>query len=342
MNDYFRPYEGVEPYIFVSYAHCNANEVLPIIKALHERKYRVWYDEGIAPGSEWPENIARHLNRASIVLIFVSKASLLSQNCENELRVAAASGKQMIAIYLDDTQTHSLLSEAQLLRLIDKDTDKLLSELFASNLLCADVIGDGITGYGITTKKRKNLNAWNLIAIVGVLMLSALGISLYGLNNGWFAEWLPQEEQPVPQMVLAAPTPEPTPAPKQINFSNALMEGIVYAQSGKEDLLETVQFASEADDAIARENLGVDGELKYKDLLAMTDVTRLDLSGTQASDLAWVCYLPALTELDISHTPIRDLTQLDDSATLKRIYISTDMPPVEASADRTYEIILIP
>ena len=89
MSDYVRAYEGNKPYIFVSYAHLNSETVLPVIRALRDQKYRVWYDEGISPGSEWPENIERHLYGADTVLVFVSADSLLSDNCENEVRAAA-------------------------------------------------------------------------------------------------------------------------------------------------------------------------------------------------------------------------------------------------------------
>ena len=54
----FRPYEGQEPFIFISYAHKNSDQVMPILEKLDEAGYRVWYDDGIAPGSEWPEYIA--------------------------------------------------------------------------------------------------------------------------------------------------------------------------------------------------------------------------------------------------------------------------------------------
>lgn len=45
-------YEGSENYIFVSYAHKDTEEVFPIMESLRRRGYRLWYDDGIAPGSE--------------------------------------------------------------------------------------------------------------------------------------------------------------------------------------------------------------------------------------------------------------------------------------------------
>ncbi len=48
----FRPYEGNEKYIFVSYAHVDGDIVYPIIERLHDAGFRIWFDEGI----EWVLN----------------------------------------------------------------------------------------------------------------------------------------------------------------------------------------------------------------------------------------------------------------------------------------------
>ena len=48
-------YEGNLPFIFVSYAHKDSREVFDLIEKLAARGYRIWYDEGIKPGVEWPE-----------------------------------------------------------------------------------------------------------------------------------------------------------------------------------------------------------------------------------------------------------------------------------------------
>ena len=65
-------YEGNLPFIFVSYAHKDSREVFDLIEKLAARGYRIWYDEGIEPGSEWPENIANHLLRAEMVLAMIT------------------------------------------------------------------------------------------------------------------------------------------------------------------------------------------------------------------------------------------------------------------------------
>lgn len=104
MRTLLRPYEGTQPYIFVSYAHKNDAAVLEIIGALQSRGFRVWYDEGIEAGSEWPESIASHLERAQLVLAFLSPAYLQSDNCRKEMHYALTKKKPVINVYLEQTE----------------------------------------------------------------------------------------------------------------------------------------------------------------------------------------------------------------------------------------------
>lgn len=104
MKTLLRPYEGTLPYLFVSYAHKNDAAVLEIIRTLQARGFRVWYDEGIEAGSEWPESIASHLERAQLVLAFLSPAYLRSDNCRKEMHYALTKKKPVINVYLEQTE----------------------------------------------------------------------------------------------------------------------------------------------------------------------------------------------------------------------------------------------
>ena len=97
-------YKGDLPYIFISYAHKDSEEVLPVITRLQRDGYRVWYDEGIAPGSNWDVYISEHLDRSASVLGFLSKNYVKSQNCKDELALTRQKGKPMNLVYLDDVQ----------------------------------------------------------------------------------------------------------------------------------------------------------------------------------------------------------------------------------------------
>lgn len=96
-------YEGNEKYIFVSYSHKDSQEVLPIIEALDESGFRIWYDAGIEAGTEWPEYIEEHLEKASVVLVFMSPNAIESRNCRNEINLAVHLNKEVLIVYLEDT-----------------------------------------------------------------------------------------------------------------------------------------------------------------------------------------------------------------------------------------------
>ena len=100
----FRPYEGQEPYIFISYAHKNSDRVVPILEKLDQAGYRVWYDDGIAPGSEWPEYIAEHLNGCSVAIAFISQDSIDSPNCRREITYALSKRKPFLGVILEQTK----------------------------------------------------------------------------------------------------------------------------------------------------------------------------------------------------------------------------------------------
>ncbi len=98
----FEPYEGKEAYIFVSYGHKDYQKILPILKLLHNKGYRIWYDKGIEWGSEWPDTIAKHLSDSTICMAFHSVTSVQSLNCRQEIYYAIKQKKSILSVYLDD------------------------------------------------------------------------------------------------------------------------------------------------------------------------------------------------------------------------------------------------
>ena len=99
-----RPYDGDQPYIFISYAHANSPAVMEVVQELHHRGFRIWYDDGIEVGSEWQENIAQHLADASLMIAFVSNTYMRSDNCRKEMHYAVSKKKNLINIFLEETK----------------------------------------------------------------------------------------------------------------------------------------------------------------------------------------------------------------------------------------------
>ncbi|MBO5556590.1 MAG: toll/interleukin-1 receptor domain-containing protein, partial [Oscillospiraceae bacterium] len=103
MSRFFKPYEGRKPYLFISYSHRQSEDVVDTIRLLHEGGYRLWYDEGIPAGSDWPDNIARHMEACDGVLFFQSAEALRSPNCLSEIRTARRLNKPIQVVRLDDS-----------------------------------------------------------------------------------------------------------------------------------------------------------------------------------------------------------------------------------------------
>ncbi|MBE6552539.1 MAG: TIR domain-containing protein [Ruminococcaceae bacterium] len=95
-------YNGNEPYIFISYAHKDNNTVYPVIDRMQRDGYRVWFDEGIDPGTEWDETIAEKIDGCGYFVAFISNNYIDSANCKDELKYARDLGKKSVLIYLED------------------------------------------------------------------------------------------------------------------------------------------------------------------------------------------------------------------------------------------------
>jgi hypothetical protein len=93
-------YSGNKPYIFASYSHKNIKEVFWCIKKLAESRYRIWYDEGIEPGNEWPEEVGRALTGCQLFLVFMSPAAMDSRNVRNEINFASSENKSVMVVML--------------------------------------------------------------------------------------------------------------------------------------------------------------------------------------------------------------------------------------------------
>jgi hypothetical protein len=93
-------YRGIKPYIFTSYSHRDMREVFAVIKKLADGRYRIWYDEGVEPGNEWPEEVGRALLGSNLFVVFMSPAAIDSRNVRNEINLASSENKNILVVFL--------------------------------------------------------------------------------------------------------------------------------------------------------------------------------------------------------------------------------------------------
>ena len=100
----FPAYRGDEPYIFVSYAHADSPRVFEEIKRFRDAGYNVWYDEGIAPGMGWSDEIANALSGCAAFVVMLTPVSAPRENVNNEIEYALDEQKPFLAIHLEPTE----------------------------------------------------------------------------------------------------------------------------------------------------------------------------------------------------------------------------------------------
>lgn len=102
MSNTVTAYSGNEPYVFISYSHKDSNTVLPAIEAMQQQGYRIWFDRGIEAGTEWSNNIAAHLRDCAVFVAFISKNSVKSENCLDEIAFAKSNGKPSLLVFMEE------------------------------------------------------------------------------------------------------------------------------------------------------------------------------------------------------------------------------------------------
>ncbi|MFX1310763.1 MAG: tetratricopeptide repeat protein, partial [Promethearchaeota archaeon] len=100
----FKAYEGVEPFIFVSYSHTDKLQVYPIIDYLNKKGINIWYDEGIPISENWKKSIVENLERCKAFLLFITPHILDSDYVRKEISFASKRNKAFFGVYLKETE----------------------------------------------------------------------------------------------------------------------------------------------------------------------------------------------------------------------------------------------
>ena len=100
----FESYSGDGPYSFISYAHADKVKVYQTIRGFREKGINIWYDEGIPPAGEWVDELAQAIKKSSSFVVFVSPRSADSRYVRMEVQYALSENKEILTIFLEDTQ----------------------------------------------------------------------------------------------------------------------------------------------------------------------------------------------------------------------------------------------
>lgn len=353
MSIFFKPYLGTRPYLFISYAHLQSREVLDTIRVLHDRGYRLWYDEGIPAGSDWPANIARHMQDCHSVIFFLSRRAMESPDCYSEIRTAARLGKPILVVQLEDVP----VKEEWLVLLEGKNRIPLME---GGALRAEAILRSGF----VTKRMHRSWTEripWRIMGLMAslVLFLAAAGI----LGNLMLAA-----RTSVPAPVPTEPTeisetqPEPTVSPDveqyfALTFPDGQQEQAVrraldiptenvYRRNLAEitDLtfcghmvLEDLERVLITEDGRCLVNDAPVGMGRVEDLSLFADMIRLEklvLICQPLESLAPLDTLVLLRELNMAGSTVDDLSDLTSLPSLEILHLEytgvRDLTPLEA------------
>ena len=190
----FEAYVGKDPYIFISYAHKDSEQVFKEISRLHKAGYKIWYDEGIEASTEWPEEIANAVLGCAAFLVFVTPRSTASVNCRNEINLALNENKPFLAVHLEDStlppglrlrmgDLQAILkyknTKDRYQRKLDDSLDLLLGKKVAKGKALRSIPNDSSNALNSKTSKHKipQKSGWSkwVLPMVGLVFLGVWG-----------------------------------------------------------------------------------------------------------------------------------------------------------------------
>ena len=320
MSGFFKPYEGSRPFVFISYAHRQSDTVLDTIRILHEKGWRLWYDEGIPAGSDWPTNIARHMQDCERVIFFLSARALASHNCYSEMKAAARQGKLILLVRLEDISPDEkwseLLAECQEIPLLEEPAER-----------AGAILRSGFLPRRVHRRFTERI-PWRALGLIASLLffLAAAG-TLGALAAG---KWVPVPELPAE---TAAPRVTSTPVP--------------VVELGEAERFFAVSFPDKQQERAVRRALEIPEDPIYRWQLAQIPelcfcgnmtldrkaAVSFDADGTcrvngapvirgQVSDLRLIASMVRLERLALICQPLDDLSGLNGHLLLRELSLA--------------------
>ncbi len=164
--------------IFISYKKEDAGRVVRIVEGLREAGFSVWWDHGIAPGSNWDQSIQTELNAAKMVVAVWSELSISAPWVKEEAGVGKARGA-LLPVRIDDVNAplgFGLIQHADLIDWDGDTDDKHWKHFLAATR--AVMSGEPVKGLERPVKKK---NGWLKILPIFAVCLLAAGAGGYAL-----------------------------------------------------------------------------------------------------------------------------------------------------------------
>lgn len=321
MSQLFKPYEGKRPYLFISYPHKQSDEVVDTIRILHDQGYRLWYDEGIPAGSDWPANIAQHMRDCEAVICFLSNHFLNSHNCFSEIQAAVHLKKPILILYLEDCvpddRWKPLLKGCKTIPMLMSAQERAQAILDAS-----------FVHRRIRHTWRERI-PWQKIGFaVSLLLFLGASAAFYGLVTGQWSvqQMIAQTEQPDTQ------TKELPPAVVDMGAAQELFS-IKFPDPQQEKAIRGI-LGKDTENILSQE-LGQIQELYFCGNMVLKNPNGIEFDEAGAcrvngakvlegsiKDLKLIGKLVYLEKLALVYQPVSDLTALQDLVLLQELNLA--------------------
>ena len=111
--------------IFISYASHDRPVVQELVADLKDMGHNVWFDQDLAGGQKWWDNILAHIRDCDLFVCAITQHSIHSHPCKLEYTYAENLNKQLLPVVLEENVTISLLpvmlQERQIINYIARD-----------------------------------------------------------------------------------------------------------------------------------------------------------------------------------------------------------------------------
>ena len=322
MSNFFKPYEGKKPYLFISYPHKESDTVVETIRILHEKKYRLWYDEGIPAGSDWPANIAQHMQNCGAVICFISDHFLKSQNCFSEIRAAVQLRKPLLVVYLDDSvptgQWKELLAGCKTIPILDSEEER-----------ARQILDTGFVARKYRRSWRERI-PWGVMGFgLSLVLFLASAAAVFGLISGY---WTIPQQLDAPQQVEESEQEEAPPVAVDLGDAEKYF-ALEFPDSQQERAIRGA-LDMESDDIMSGDLTKIEGlyfcgnmVLQDMDDIAFDEEGRCRVNGArvvpgEVRDLEVIGKLVYLEELALVYQPVSDLSDLDRLVLLRELNLA--------------------
>ena len=337
MSRFFKPYEGNRPYLFISYAHKQSEEVVSTIRILHEKGWRLWYDEGIPAGSDWPANIARHMQGCAGVLFFESERALESPNCYSEMRTAHRLKKPCMVVRLEDAQRDEKWKDIL-------DGKKEIPIMESPEARAEAILKSGFVTRRYHRSRTENI-PWSTLGLIASLLFFLLSAGALGaLRSGLWNPAAPSSSKAEAETEAAEPEEE-TAVPEVVDLGEAEKYfAVTFPDTDQERAVRSALGISEGDITRGQmadlDQLYICGNMVLKNADGVSfdedGVCRVNgapvIRGT-VSDLTPLTYAVRLEKLGLLCQPLKDISDLNSHVLLKELSLSgstvEDIAPLE-------------